>query len=221
MASAARKATRTRRPRSAASPRAGQVGDCWMPRPPTTRRTTPPPKASGAIPRSHVRRSERERAMRCGAGVRLRPLRWTADAAIMRRVTASLCRASRAGPLPRAAPHPPWPRGRHAMGTQPRIAIDGPAGVGQSTIGERLAKRLGEPYVDTGAFYRTLTRMALKLGIAPQDGAALSALARRLDIAIVPPLVPDGHAYTVLVDGVDVTPELRLPAVEGPGSPGP
>ncbi len=100
------------------------------------------------------------------------------------------------------------------MGTQPRIAIDGPAGVGKSTIGERLAKRLGVPYVDTGAFYRTLTRMALKLGIAPEDGAALSALARRLDIAIVPPLVPDGHAYTVLVDGVDVTPELRLPAVE-------
>jgi cytidylate kinase len=100
------------------------------------------------------------------------------------------------------------------MGTQPRIAIDGPAGVGKSTIGERLAKRLGVPYVDTGAFYRTLTRMALKLGIAPEDGAALSALARRLDIAIVPPLVPDGRAYTVLVDGVDVTPELRLPAVE-------
>jgi cytidylate kinase len=100
------------------------------------------------------------------------------------------------------------------MGTQPRIAIDGPAGVGKSTIGERLAKRLGVPYVDTGAFYRTLTRVALKLGIAPEDGAALSALARRLDIAIVPPLVPDGRAYTVRVDGVDVTPELRLPAVE-------
>jgi cytidylate kinase len=100
------------------------------------------------------------------------------------------------------------------MGIQPRIAIDGPAGVGKSTIGERLAKRLGVPYVDTGAFYRTLTRMALKLGIAPEDGAALSALARRLDIVIVPPLVPDGRAYTVLVDGVDVTPELRLPAVE-------
>src|SRR5258706_1620497 len=62
--------------------------------------------------------------------------------------------------------------------------------------------------------------MALKLGMPPEAGAALSAMARRLDIAIVPPLVPDGRAYTVLVDGVDVTPELRLPAVEAAGSQG-
>lgn len=100
------------------------------------------------------------------------------------------------------------------MGTQPRIAIDGPAGVGKSTIGERLAKRLGIPYVDTGAFYRTLTVVALERGIAPDDALGLTALAEHLDIAIVPPRIADGRAYTVLVDGVDVTPRLRLPEVE-------
>lgn len=95
-----------------------------------------------------------------------------------------------------------------------RIAIDGPAGVGKSTIGERLARRLGALFVDTGAFYRTLTHLALAQGIAPDDAAALTELARRMRIAIVPPTVADGRQYTVLVDGEDVTPLLRTPAVD-------
>ena len=95
-----------------------------------------------------------------------------------------------------------------------RIAIDGPAGVGKSTIGERLARRLGALFVDTGAFYRTLTHLALAQGIAPDDAAALTELARRMRIAIVPPTATDGRQYTVLVDGEDVTPLLRTPAVD-------
>lgn len=95
-----------------------------------------------------------------------------------------------------------------------RIAIDGPAGVGKSTIGERLARRLGALYVDTGAFYRTLTYAALREGIAPDDVAGLTTLANHMDIAIVTPAVPDGRQYTVLLDGEDVTPNLRSPAVE-------
>jgi cytidylate kinase len=100
------------------------------------------------------------------------------------------------------------------MRTQPQIAIDGPAGVGKSTIGERLARRLGAVFVDTGAFYRTLTAVALKRGVAPGDGERLLALARALAIRIVPPTVQDGRQYTVLVDGEDMTRELRRPAVD-------
>ncbi|MGH2516371.1 MAG: (d)CMP kinase [Ktedonobacterales bacterium] len=95
-----------------------------------------------------------------------------------------------------------------------RIAIDGPAGVGKSTIGERLARRRGALFVDTGAFYRTLTHLALAEGIAPDDAAALTELAQRMRIAIVSPAVADGRQYTVLVDGEDVTPKLRTPAVD-------
>ena len=70
------------------------------------------------------------------------------------------------------------------------ISIDGPAGAGKSTIGALVAERLGYLFLDTGAMYRAV---------------ALAALARELKIAIGPPTVRDGRAYTVLLDGEDVT----------------
>jgi CMP/dCMP kinase len=101
------------------------------------------------------------------------------------------------------------------MREHPQIAIDGPAGVGKSTIGERVAKCLGYLYVDTGAFYRALTVLALRAGVPLDDGLALAALAGRSAIRIVPPTVSDGRQYTVLADDHDITRELRAPEVEG------
>lgn len=46
-----------------------------------------------------------------------------------------------------------------------RIAIDGPAGAGKSTISKRVAKILGFEYIDTGAMYRAVTLKALGLKI--------------------------------------------------------
>jgi cytidylate kinase len=95
-----------------------------------------------------------------------------------------------------------------------QIAIDGPAGSGKSTIGDRLARRLGYTYVDTGALYRALTVLALERGADPADGPALAELARDARLDVLPPTVEDGRQYTVLLDGRDITPELRSPAVE-------
>lgn len=103
---------------------------------------------------------------------------------------------------------------RYAPRAHLQITIDGPAGVGKSTIGERVAQRLGSLYVDTGAFYRTLTYLALAHALAPEDAPTLAALARAMKIAIVAPTVADGRQYTVLVDGDDVTQRLRTPDVE-------
>ncbi len=62
----------------------------------------------------------------------------------------------------------------------PVVAIDGPAGVGKSTLARRLAGDLGLRYVNTGVMYRALARAALDRGIDPGDGATLAALARHL-----------------------------------------
>ena len=93
------------------------------------------------------------------------------------------------------------------------ITIDGPAGSGKTVVGKRIADALGYLYLDTGAFYRAVTWLALSRGINPHDGAALAQLARQASLEIVPPTVADGRPYTVLVDGKDVTAEITLPDV--------
>jgi CMP/dCMP kinase len=95
-----------------------------------------------------------------------------------------------------------------------RIAIDGPAGSGKSTIGQRLARRLRAVYVDTGAMYRALTVLVLAEGVDPTDEARCGDLAERAEIDMLPPTVEDGRQYTVLLAGRDITHELRTPAVE-------
>jgi cytidylate kinase len=94
------------------------------------------------------------------------------------------------------------------------ITIDGPAGAGKSTLGELLARRLNYLYFDTGIMYRALTLAALEAGIDPRDGRALAALARHLRIDVHPPGMNDGRQYTVLLDGRDVTWDLRRSDVE-------
>jgi cytidylate kinase len=95
------------------------------------------------------------------------------------------------------------------------IAIDGPAASGKSTVGELLARRLGYLYFDTGVMYRAVTWAALDRGIPIEDEAAVAALAGELRIDVTPPTVDDGRQYTVLADGVDITWEIRTPAVNG------
>jgi CMP/dCMP kinase len=95
-----------------------------------------------------------------------------------------------------------------------RIAIDGPAGSGKSTIGQRLARRLGAVFVDTGAMYRALTVLVLAEGVDPTDEQRCGDLAERAEIDMLPPTVDDGRQYTVLLAGRDITHELRTPAVE-------
>ena len=100
------------------------------------------------------------------------------------------------------------------MATPRTVAIDGPAGAGKSTIGALVAERLGYTFLDTGAMYRAVALAALRRGIDPDDGPRLTELARQLRIAIGPPTVRDGRAYTVLLDGADVTWDIRSPEVD-------
>jgi cytidylate kinase len=100
------------------------------------------------------------------------------------------------------------------MGYPRVITIDGPAASGKSTLGELLARRLGYVFFDTGVLYRALTLLALQRNVSLDDPAALAALARVVDLAILPPTVEDGRQYTVLGDGADITWGLRNVAVD-------
>ncbi|TME28399.1 MAG: (d)CMP kinase [Chloroflexi bacterium] len=100
------------------------------------------------------------------------------------------------------------------MGTPRTVAIDGPAGAGKSTIGALVAERLGYLFLDTGAMYRAVALAAMRRGIDPDDGPRLTQLAREIRVAIGPPTVRDGRAYTVLLDGADVTWAIRAPEID-------
>lgn len=100
-----------------------------------------------------------------------------------------------------------------------RIAIDGPAGSGKSTIGEELARQLGYLYVDTGAMYRALAWLALQGGIEISDGPALARLAHTAEIKISRPEIADGRQYTVTVHGHDITWAIRETVVTRAVSP--
>jgi len=57
-----------------------------------------------------------------------------------------------------------------------KLAIDGPAGSGKSTISSLIAKKMGWTHIDTGAMYRAVTLQAIELGIDLNDGNAYSFL---------------------------------------------
>ena len=57
------------------------------------------------------------------------------------------------------------------------IAIDGPAGVGKSTVGKLVAGRLGYSFISTGKMYRALAWKALEKGLSLEDDGQLVALA--------------------------------------------
>jgi len=92
--------------------------------------------------------------------------------------------------------------------------VDGSAASGKSTIGHRLAAKLGYPFLDTGVMYRAITLAALQRGIDLDDGEALSRLAAsvRMEVTLPPPGSHEGS--TIGVDSEDVTSRLRLPEVE-------
>lgn len=99
------------------------------------------------------------------------------------------------------------------------IAIDGPAASGKSTVGARLAHRLGYLYFDTGVMYRAVTWAALDRGVAIDDEEAITRLAEELEIRVLRPTLDDGRQYTVLADGRDITWDIRSPEVNQGVSP--
>jgi cytidylate kinase len=78
------------------------------------------------------------------------------------------------------------------------VAIDGPAGAGKSTVAREVARRLGFTYLDSGAMYRAVALVALDRGRPPAE--------------VAPGLVIE-LGERVLLDGRDVTDQIRVPKV--------
>jgi CMP/dCMP kinase len=89
------------------------------------------------------------------------------------------------------------------------IAIDGPSGSGKSTLGRMLARALNLLYVDTGSMYRAVALAVLETQTDPANIEAVTALANRIDID----LAGDPDSLTVLLDGRDVSEEIRTDRV--------
>ncbi|WP_349407585.1 (d)CMP kinase [Pseudalkalibacillus sp. SCS-8] len=90
-----------------------------------------------------------------------------------------------------------------------KIAIDGPAGAGKSTVAKKVADILSYVYIDTGAMYRSITLKALRNEVDVCDGEALELLLKSTKID----LRKTEDRQVVLLDDEDVTDEIRTPDV--------
>jgi len=89
------------------------------------------------------------------------------------------------------------------------VAIDGPSGVGKTTVSKRVARRLSVPQIDTGAMYRAIAVAALRQNVPTSDAERLASIAEssRIDFR--------GAAddAKVFLNDEDVSSEIRTPEI--------
>lgn len=85
------------------------------------------------------------------------------------------------------------------------IAIDGPAGAGKSTVARGVAAELGFTFLDSGAMYRCVAYTCLEWGADPTASGEATSTSESIEISF------DGDE--VLIDGMDVSEEIRTPEV--------
>ena len=88
------------------------------------------------------------------------------------------------------------------------VAIDGPSGVGKSTVSKLVARALNIPHIDTGAMYRAIGLAAVRNNIDVRDAEKLEVLASNARIEFVP-----GDPPRVILDGEDITGLIRTPEI--------
>jgi cytidylate kinase len=86
------------------------------------------------------------------------------------------------------------------------VAIDGPSGAGKGTVARAIATELGYRHVDSGAMYRAIGWKALREQLPLDDEEAVTQLADRSRLDIT--------GTHIVVDGIDVTREIRTPAID-------
>jgi cytidylate kinase len=91
------------------------------------------------------------------------------------------------------------------------VTIDGPSGVGKSTLSRKVAAALGYTYLDTGAMYRAVGLCLQRLQIDLSDELAVETILAGMDLQLFPAEHEDGDVG-VVVNGQDVSSAIRTPA---------
>ncbi len=89
------------------------------------------------------------------------------------------------------------------------IAIDGPSGVGKSTVAKLLAEELKFTYIDTGAMFRALSVYYMDNAADPENREQITGLTKHAELGIE---YIDGIQH-MFVNGIDVTDRLRTETV--------
>ena len=93
------------------------------------------------------------------------------------------------------------------------IAIDGPSGAGKSTVAQKVAKRLGYSYIESGAMYRAVGLLALEAKVSLDDAASLASLAAGAGMRFEWGTSGNRLLLETAAGTRDVTDEIRLPEV--------
>lgn len=95
-----------------------------------------------------------------------------------------------------------------------KVAIDGPAGAGKSTVAKLIAQKLDIIYLDTGAMYRAIAFKYLNTNIDLDDKITMAKLLENTDLQIV----FEHSAQKVILDGVDISDKIRTTEVSNTAS---
>lgn len=87
-----------------------------------------------------------------------------------------------------------------------KIAIDGPAGSGKSTVAQKIAEKLGLLYLDSGAMYRAVTVLAIENGVE-KDIPELIKLVKKCHIEF------SKNGKSIYLNSEDVSTQIRTPEV--------
>lgn len=90
------------------------------------------------------------------------------------------------------------------------VTIDGPSGVGKSTISRRVAASLSFTYLDTGAMYRAVGLKLRDAGVDLEDDSAVRECLATISLKLLP-ATEASEDVGVLLDGRDVSQEIRIP----------
>jgi len=85
------------------------------------------------------------------------------------------------------------------------IAIDGPAGVGKTTVARELAEVLNIHHIDTGAMYRAFAYYVMKIGLSPERDGDCGEVLKNFQMEYLPEI----NSYKIIVNGEEVSDKIR------------